>query len=261
MNRRKFLAFAGGSLALGFVGKKAVSVFADSNTEQKKRWAMVIDLKKMQETPGLQDAMIEACHKLHNVPHIDSVKDEIKWIWKEKFKYAFIEQENKLLPSEILNKDVLLLCNHCDSPPCTHVCPTKATWRREEDGIVMMDWHRCVGCRYCMAACPYGSRSFNWFDPRKDIKEINPNFPTRTKGVVEKCTFCAELIVNGEYKTLDGKDNPPACVKACMAMNSDAIVFGDLKDENSEVRKVLSKHYSILRKPELGTHPEVYYLI
>ena len=97
------------------------------------------------------------------------------------------------------------------------VCPTQATWKRE-DGIVMMDWHRCIGCRYCMAACPYGSRSFNWLDPRPYIHNPNPEFPTRTKGVVEKCNFCAERL---------GTGRPPACVEACPEK---ALVFGDLAD-------------------------------
>ena len=81
----------------------------------------------------------------------------------------------------------------------------------------MMDFHRCIGCRYCMAGCPYGSRSFNWKDPRPFIKKINLEFPTRTKGVVEKCNFCEERLVQGLL---------PACVEAC---KEKALVFGDLK--------------------------------
>jgi molybdopterin-containing oxidoreductase family iron-sulfur binding subunit len=113
----------------------------------------------------------------------------------------------------------------------------------------MMDWHRCIGCRYCVAACPYGSRSFNWGDPRPYIRELNPDFPTRTKGVVEKCTFCEERLAKGQM---------PACVEACKAK---AMVFGDLNDPQSEVRKLLGSRYALRRKPELGTKPEVYYLV
>jgi len=112
----------------------------------------------------------------------------------------------------------------------------------------MMDMHRCIGCRFCMAACPYGSRSFNWQDPRPFIVKENPEYPTRTKGVVEKCEFCAERLEKGLM---------PACVEA----SEGAMIFGDLADPESEVRKILRSRYSIQRKPGLGTRPAVYYLI
>ena len=107
-------------------------------------------------------------------------------------------------------KKFLLLCNHCSNPPCCRVCPTGATWQRE-DGIVMMDRHRCIGCRFCMAGCPYGSGVSTGEIPRKAPKALNPDFPTnpefptRSKGVVEKCTFCAERLAKGLL---------PACVEA-----------------------------------------------
>ncbi len=142
---------------------------------------MVIDLKKCLAKEDCK-LCIDACHKTHNVPDFGNKKDEIKWIWKEEYEHAFPDKENYYLKEELKHSKVPLLCNHCDNPPCTKVCPTKATWKRENDGIVMMDWHRCIGCRYCMAACPYGSRSFNWRDPRTHIKEISDDFPTRTKG-------------------------------------------------------------------------------
>jgi Fe-S-cluster-containing dehydrogenase component len=129
------------------------------------------------------------------------------------------------------------------------VCPTQATWKREKDGIVMMDWHRCIGCRYCMAACPYGSRSFNWRDPRPDIAEPNTGYPTRTKGVVEKCTFCDARLAKGKL---------PACVEACPQK---AMTFGDLDDAGSNVRQLLKEQYAIRRKPELGTEPEIFYIV
>jgi Fe-S-cluster-containing dehydrogenase component len=100
-----------------------------------------------------------------------------------------------------------------------------------------------------VAACPYGSRSFNWRDPRPFIKDIQADFPTRMRGVVEKCTFCEERLVRGEK---------PACVEAC---KYGALVFGDLEDPESEVRKLLREHYTIRRKPALGTQPEVYYIV
>jgi Fe-S-cluster-containing dehydrogenase component len=125
------------------------------------------------------------------------------------------------------------------SPPCVRACPTQATFKRQSDGIVLMDFHRCIGCRFCMAACPFGARSFNFRDPRPFIEEINLKFPTRMKGVVEKCNFCAERLAVGEM---------PACVEA----SDGAIVFGDLDDPDSEVRELLRSNFTIRRKQSTG---------
>jgi molybdopterin-containing oxidoreductase family iron-sulfur binding subunit len=112
----------------------------------------------------------------------------------------------------------------------------------------MQDMHRCIGCRFCMAACPFGARSFNYRDPRPFIKKENKQFPTRMIGVVEKCTMCYERLAVGQM---------PACVEA----SNGAIAFGDLSDPNSEVRKIIESKYTIRRKPELGTQPSIYYVI
>jgi len=183
--------------------------------------------------------------------HADDPKNEVKWIWTEDFETAFHEQEFHYIREDLKGKATLLLCNHCDNPPCTRVCPTQATWKRASDGVVMMDWHRCIGCRYCVVACPYGSRSFNWKDPRKapNLAQIDNTYPTRMRGVVEKCTFCDERLARGQQ---------PACVEAC---NNQEIVFGDLNDPESEVRQLLAEHLTIRRKPGLGTQPEVYYIV
>ncbi len=210
------------------------------------RWAMVVNLRACEEG-GCTDC-IDACHSIHNVPHFPNPKDEIKWIWTVPFEHAFPEQEHEFIEQRLMETHPLVLCNHCDHPPCVSVCPTKATWKRD-DGIVMMDYHRCIGCRYCMAACPYGSRSFNWRSPRPYISDINPEFPTRTRGVVEKCNFCAERLAVGLL---------PACVEACQKKG---LVFGDLEDSDSEVRELLRSNYTIRRKPSLGTMPQVYYLV
>jgi molybdopterin-containing oxidoreductase family iron-sulfur binding subunit len=182
------------------------------------------------------------------VPHFDNPKDEVKWIWKEPFEEALHDQSSAFQAEHLQHAHVLVFCNHCDQPPCTKVCPTQATWKRD-DGVVMMDWHRCIGCRYCVAGCPYGSRSFNWRDPRPHIGEANPDFPTRTRGVVEKCNFCEERLARGEG---------PACVTACKGQ---ALIFGDLEDPESEIRKVLRDRPSVRRKVALGTQPEVFYLL
>lgn len=212
-----------------------------------KRWAMVIDTRKFTSPEHFQ-RVIDACHHAHNVPTIPGNQD-VKWIWTDKYAHVFPDDVNAYMPEKFLHGDFLLLCNHCENPPCVRVCPTAATFKRE-DGIVVMDPHRCIGCRFCMAGCPYGARSFNFMDPRKHLpKEMpNPTFPTRMIGVVEKCTFCAERLAVGQM---------PACVAAA----NGRIIFGDLDDPNSDVRHALAENYSIRRKPNLGTQPGVYYLI
>lgn len=253
IDRRGFLKVSGLTV-LGIASGKASETFASSDSHghtsdgTTKRYAMVIDLQLCKEQEGCTDC-VKACHHVHNVPEFNNRKDEVKWIWKDSFHHAFHEQEHHYLDKDIVNHPVLLLCNHCDNPPCVQVCPTKATFKRESDGIVMMDWHRCIGCRYCVVACPYGSRSFNWRDPRPHIEEVVDDFPTRTRGVVEKCTFCEERIFEGR---------PPACVEAC---KHGAMAFGDLEDPESRVRELLRDRFSIRRKPALGTEPEVYYLV
>jgi molybdopterin-containing oxidoreductase family iron-sulfur binding subunit len=255
--RRGFLKLAGVA-AVGLGTKPVYDAFARRSAPEQpvppaealtaKRWAMVVDTRKCLREEGCTDC-IQACHAIHNVPDFGNPKDEIKWVWKEQFEHGFPEQHNEFMADDLKHKDVLLMCNHCDNPPCVRVCPTQATWKREDDGIVMMDMHRCIGCRYCMAACPYGSRSFNWRDPRTHIAKIDDGFPTRMRGVVEKCNFCAERLVRGQI---------PACVEACEA---GALAFGDLEDPDSEVRDLLSRHFNIRRKPGLGTQPEVYYIV
>jgi len=266
IDRRKFIK-ASSLAVLGLAGAAPARLFGSEETAPAdsslaptpapvdgeplvaKRWAMVIDLRKCLQAEGC-DKCIKACNVTHNVPAFDNSKDEIKWIWKEGFEHAFHEQGHDYLKGGHLgHTPVPVLCNHCDNPPCVRVCPTQATWKRESDGIVMMDWHRCIGCRYCVAACPYGSRSFNWRDPRPFIDELKPDFPTRTRGVVEKCTFCEERLAKGML---------PACVEACPEK---ALIFGDLEDPRSEVRQVLGENFSIRRKPGLGTQPEVYYIV
>lgn len=221
------------------------------------RWGMVIDTTKFHDTPGLAEKCMDACHSFHNVPDFPVKKDEIKWIWTEKFENAFPEHSQYKRDDTSHGGDYLVSCNHCDKPPCVKACPTQATFKNEE-GIVVMDFHRCIGCRFCMAACPYGARSFNWRSPRGSadgvpfIKEINPRFPTRMRGVVEKCNFCAGHLKRGEL---------PLCVQAANKDAEQAMVFGDLNDPNSEVSQVLRKRFTIQRKPAAGTKPSLFYII
>ena len=258
-SRRSFLKIAslsvfglGAGLSLdtaaGTVSEAAAGQGTYTETKEglkAKRWAMVIDTRKFTSDEDY-NRVIDACHKYHNVPSIPT-KQEVKWLWTDSYDHAFTDDMNQHLSAEVKARKYLLLCNHCENPPCVRVCPTKATFKRP-DGIVVMDYHRCIGCRFCMAGCPYGARSFNFGDPRPYLKEINAKFPTRTRGVVEKCTFCSELLAEGKL---------PACVTA----SNGAILFGDLDDPSSPVRKALAESYSIRRKPAVGTQPGVYYII
>jgi len=260
-SRREFLKIAGLS-ALGLGAGAALDVGRNATPEARAEqmpeykqtpealtathWGMVIFTSKFESYEDFK-VCIDACHDYHNVPSIEGNQD-VKWLWTDSFEHVFPDHPNKFLPEGVEHRDYLLLCNHCEEPPCVRVCPTKATFKRESDGIVLMDMHRCIGCRFCMAACPYGARSFNFGDPRPHIKKENPDYPTRMRGVVEKCNFCAELLAKGQM---------PRCVEA----SEGRILFGDLDDPDSDVRAALREHYSIRRKPSLGTQPSVYYII
>jgi len=235
---------------LGFLGEGAQAADALPTAKdfakpvKAKQWAMVIDTAKFDD--GLMKKCIDACHNFHNVPKIEG-KQEVKWLWTEEFHGAFPTERPPYLADDLHHRKYLLLCNHCASPACVRVCPTKATFKNEE-GLVMMDYHRCIGCRYCMAGCPYGARSFNFRDPEKFIANMNLQYPHRTRGVVEKCTFCVEKLAQGKM---------PLCVEA----SGGAMVFGDLEDPNSPVRKVLKEKYAIRRNPTAGTEPSVFYIL
>jgi molybdopterin-containing oxidoreductase family iron-sulfur binding subunit len=252
-DRRSFLKLAGVSLlglGAGAPGVAAASGAARTEGATGIRWAMVIDTRKCQAKDGCT-ACIDACHLAHNVPQIPDEKHEVKWVWKEKYPQAFPNQVHPYVEDSLRERSVLVLCNHCERPPCVRVCPTQATFK-DAQGIVTMDMHRCIGCRYCIAACPYGSRSFNWTDPRPHIPEIQGDYPTRTRGVVEKCTFCEERLAKGQL---------PACVEAGRAAGCEALSFGDLNDPESAVSRLLRTTNSIRRKPSLGTAPSVFYIV
>lgn len=142
-------------------------------------------------------------------------------------------------------------CMQCDNPPCVKACPTKATWK-EPDGIVVVDYDWCIGCRYCMTACTYWARHFNWTEPQIPPAELNPdtnylgNRP-RPRGVVEKCHWCTQ-------RTRQGRQ--PACQEACP---TGARVFGNLLDPDSEIRWVLANKAVFRLKEELGTEPKFWY--
>jgi len=142
-------------------------------------------------------------------------------------------------------------CHQCDHPPCVDVCPVEATWK-EQDGIVVVDYNWCIGCRYCEAACPYHARRFNWAKPQIPAGEINPDQSylsnrIRPQGVMEKCTFCLHRTRNGRL---------PACLEACP---TGARVFGNLLDPDSEIRWILANKQVFRLKEELGTEPHFWY--
>jgi len=260
MDRRDFFKIIGIGAGTALVSKgvwevvKPKELFASVSEEKTSgglRWGMAVLVERCAMHPECTKCT-EACHKAHNVPHFDEKRHEIKWIWREEWQGALPDEVHPFMGEAVRKKLVPVLCNHCENPACVKVCPTKATFKRKDDGIVMMDMHRCIGCRYCMAACPYGSRSFNFVDPRKGLKETSPDYPTRTKGVVEKCNFCEDVIAR------EGQNAKPYCVRACPY---GALVFGNLFDENSEIRKVLASHFSLRRKQNLGTGPAVFYCL
>lgn len=157
-------------------------------------------------------------------------------------------------PATVPQKDKYYMpvqCHQCRESPCTKVCPVQATWQ-EKDGVVVVDYNWCIGCRYCMAACPYDARRFNYQKPTIPKESINPeqgylSNRLRPKGVVEKCTFCL-------HRTREGKF--PACLEVCP---TGARVFGNLLDPESEINYILKNKRVYILKEEVGTQPRFYY--
>lgn len=184
---------------------------------------------------------------------------QVHWISVLKFKKGekWIDLENSekyYNPKEVPEKDSFYMpvqCQQCENSPCVKACPTQATWK-EPDGIVVIDYNWCIGCRYCMAACPYGARRFNWSKPNVPANELNTethylgNRP-RYKGVVEKCTFCIQRTRAGKY---------PACVEVCPV---GARKFGNLLDPKSEIRYLIENKRVFRLKEDLNTNPKFYY--
>jgi molybdopterin-containing oxidoreductase family iron-sulfur binding subunit len=197
---------------------------------------MVIDLNKC--LPDC-NACTEACRKENNVAFFGDKRYDIHWIRKVQ-----IKEKDGLDSTE---KPMLLLCNHCDEPPCAQVCPVQATYKRE-DGIVIVDHHRCIGCRYCMIACPYNARYFNF---KENPDWSNPDHPKRSHGVTESCTFCSHLLDQGKT---------PACVEACERVGAKAIHVGDMNDPASDVSRLIATNPVKRLREDLGTKPKVYYI-
>lgn len=253
LTRREFLRLAIGlgvglvaadQLRKWFVAARDPFAGAHATDDSQPYWAMVIDLEKCIGC----ERCVYACQATNDTAD--------GHLWN-------IVLEN----SETYDEDVFIPrpCMHCEHAPCVEVCPVGATYHRE-DGLVAMDYDKCIGCRYCMVACPYGSRVFNWSNREEND---NANIPTwgtaeiehRPRGVVEKCTFCIHrLDAAAERGLRPGYDEAatPACCNVCP---TEARVFGDLHDENSPSSRALQGRQAVVLRSELGTHPRVFYLL
>jgi Fe-S-cluster-containing dehydrogenase component len=197
---------------------------------------------------------VHACVEENN----QSREPEVQWIrvlsMDKERGVDFAHADPYYEPAEVPQEGhfyVPVSCQQCKNPPCTKVCPTGATWT-EQDGIVVIDYDWCIGCRCCMAACPYGARHFNWARPQVPKAAINPamhylgNRP-RPQGVVEKCTFCIQRARAGRY---------PACVEVCPV---GARKFGNLLDPDSEIRYIIEHKRVLVLKQDLNTMPKFFY--
>jgi len=250
VSRRGFLRFVArgtGVLGASWVGLKVIAAKlfngvlpARSLAPTNQKWVMVIDLAKCD---GCRDCT-RACSAMHFVPPMQ------EWI------KVYEVRDNPAAGLYFLARP----CMQCDNPPCVRGCPTGATYKRT-DGIVMQDNDRCIGCRNCIAQCPYSARSFNWGEPVHSTAElarpysVEYNYPHR-KGVVEKCIFCPEHLRAGKL---------PACASIC---KMGAIYFGDeledavtnAKGETIQFSKIAQRGAAFRLLEELGTEPRVYYL-
>ncbi len=204
-----------------------------------KKWVMVINLARCKDALKCQ----KACAKHHLLP------EDVKWL------KVFKMQESEETAPFWMPKP----CFHCDHPPCVKVCPVDATYKRS-DGIVLVDNERCIGCRFCMAACPYSARTFNWKEPETPAKYADAKYSPETsvprkKGTVEKCDFCPEMLKQGKL---------PHCVSACP---NGVYYFGDLNedtvtngDETVRFSTLIRDKAGYRNMESLGTEPSVYYL-
>jgi molybdopterin-containing oxidoreductase family iron-sulfur binding subunit len=239
VNRRQFI---GGAIAATGAVTVAPGVFlhavASSETPSAgasadKRWGMVVDTNKCADGCS---ACVDACNTEHNLTGYDRPATDAQWIRTVKLKDKQTGHISRMV----------MMCQHCEFPPCVDVCPTNASFKRV-DGIVLVDRHRCIGCRYCMMACPYKARSF----VHEALKDQAVSAP-RGKGCVESCTLCVHRIDDGQTTT--------ACQDACQKEGHDAIVFGDLNDPKSKISQVLKNNPSTQIRADLELNTGVRYL-
>ena len=223
------------------------------------RWGMVIDLDKCFAC----QSCTAACRMENNTPVAGQNQADMgrAILWNEVV--TFVEGEYPNITTTVIPRP----CQHCDDPPCTKVCPVKATYKNEE-GIVVVDYDRCIGCRMCTVACPYTVRYFNWYppewpEPLSEHLNPEPEVAPRKVGVVEKCTFCIQRLrkareeAEKEGRAFVATDFTPACVETC---TGHARYFGDLDDPDSLVSQLAHSPRAYRLMEEIGTEPKVYYL-
>ncbi len=229
----------------------------DTGKENGRRWAMVIDLDRC---TGCQ-ACVVACNAENNIPFVTETEAAYgRWLnWIHIERYWEGEYPN------VTAKFMPVLCQHCSEAPCEPVCPVYATYHTVE-GLNAQVYNRCIGTRYCGSACPYKVRTYNWFDPvfpEPLTEQLNPDVTVRTRGIMEKCTFCVQRIrrikeeAKADQRRLNDGDVQPACAQTCPP---GAIIFGDLNDPESRVSQLARSSRSFRLLEELGTDPAVIYL-
>lgn len=239
--RREFLGQGAKAAAAGVALAPGVMLFgaavnakpADQPATSAVRWGMLVDTSKCSNGCN---ACVEACNNEHGLgtEQHSNPEQQTQYIRK-------VELRNK---STGASHSLPMMCQHCETPPCADVCPTGASFKRA-DGIVLVDRHICIGCRYCMMACPYKARSF----VHETLTDQRPYTP-RGKGCVESCTMCVHRIDAGRE---------PACVEACANSGERAIIFGDLNDPNSEIAQKVATYASTAVREDLGLNPGVRY--
>jgi len=222
------------------------------------RWTMVVDLDKC---TGCQ-ACVVACHAENNVPYAGEQESgmgrSMHWLRIERYwdgEYPNVKA--RYLP---------VMCQQCEEAPCEPVCPVFATYHSMREMLNVQVYNRCIGVRYCANNCPYKVRMFNWYNPQ--IPEpfdqmLNPDVTVRSRGVIEKCTFCIQRIrrveedARAEGRPVQDGEVQPACVQSCP---TEAFIFGDLEDPESRVVKLAESRRRFKLLEELGTIPAVIYL-
>ena len=233
-DRRRFLGVAAVSALVLAPGGSLLAYAEEQGGKQgasaRTRWGLLIDTTKCRSSCT---ACVTACSSYNGWKNEGRPTDP-QWIRK-------VQVTD---PETGLSRSVPVMCQHCAKAPCVEVCPTGASFKRA-DGIVLVDRHICIGCRYCMMACPYKARSFL----SEEISGQKPWAP-RGKGTVEGCTLCVERIDAGQV---------PACVQACAREGSGAMTFGDLKDPASAISRALAEHPSVQLRADLMLDPGVQY--
>jgi molybdopterin-containing oxidoreductase family iron-sulfur binding subunit len=232
MKRRDFLKLGGILAAAGAVAPVGSLLYAGKTHTSAIKYGMVIDLTKCD---GCGECA-SACRTANNIATFsDNEKINNYWLRIARVKSKFPGSQEQAIP---------LMCMHCDNAPCVHVCPVKASFVRK-DGIVLIDKHRCIGCRYCMIACPYKARSFV-FKHNKGFS--NPEVPKTMHGVVEKCDFCVTRVDSGRM---------PVCVETC---KKGVMNFGNLNDHGVQVSRLISSGKVHRVREDLHLGAKVYYL-